>query len=58
MPSKTVNEIKQEYYNHFRYLLPLSSNDNVVREIWNEYNKSNISSPDIDAIMSNFPDKP
>jgi uncharacterized protein (UPF0305 family) len=53
--NKTINDIKQEYYNHYQYLVPNINKIDKVRELWSEYNKAGISSPDIDAINANFP---
>jgi hypothetical protein len=52
---RTISEIKQELHKYFQYLVPNFNKIDEIRKIWSEYNKMGISSPDIDAIMSNFP---
>ena len=51
---KTISEVKQEYYKLYQYLVPGSDAANFAREIWSEWNKAGITSPDIDSIVANF----
>ena len=57
MPTRTIDAIKQEYHNHYQYLCPDFDNIHEVKDIWSEYEKAGISSPDVDTIMASFPEQ-
>lgn len=50
-----MNEIKDDLSNNYQYLMPNFNELGKIKEIWKEYNKAGISSPDIDNIMATFP---